>query len=225
MTKQQIKAISFDMWGTLLKSNPQYKIERAKIIQNLRPEYTLEYIESVFNDVKKDIDFNVEKFGLSFNSLDVYQTVCNILDIDISCMTLQNLCENTFLQNMPTLYEDTNDILQLLYELDYELILASNTMFIQSNILRKVLQNLGIEHYFDKLLFSDELNVSKPNVLFYQQVHMEAQNIKKNIMHVGDNLITDIIGAKDYGFNYYQVHSNNTENKTLTDLYKYLKNA
>jgi len=221
----KIKTISFDLWGTLIKSNPEYRSKRAKIVQNFCPNLSLEDIEMTFQNVKKDIDSNVEKFGLSYNAIDIYEIIINELNINhsVSANMLKVFCENVFIENPPSLYdEDTEEVLKLLYEQDYKLILSSNTLMIESHILLELLVNLNIAKYFNDFIFSDVIKVSKPSVHFFQELQIRSKCLKEHIVHVGDNYITDYVGAHNYGLKRYSIHSKSNK-ETINDFYKYLK--
>jgi len=66
--------------------------------------------------------------------------------------------------------------------------------------LRKLLAEEGVAEYFDLMLFSDEAGIRKPDPAIF---HLAASGLKMEpteIVHVGDNLKTDVWGAKKAGF-------------------------
>jgi len=70
--------------------------------------------------------------------------------------------------------------------------------------MRKFLIEEDLDQYIDFHIYSDELKVSKPNPLVFQEVKnlIKNQNLEMNqILHIGDNAIADYKGAKDFGFN------------------------
>ena len=79
--------------------------------------------------------------------------------------------------------------------------LSSNTGFIEGETLRTTLANMGILQYFDFLIFSDEINASKPSSHFFQHVYDHIDVPKKAVLHIGDNPKADYQGAKNFGFN------------------------
>ena len=87
-----------------------------------------------------------------------------------------------------------------------------------------MLRYLKISNFFKFQLYSDELNLSKPNSLFFDYVYLNTNKFcsnieKKSIIHVGDNPVADIQGADSYGFKSYLINSNN---KSLKDFYQTL---
>ncbi len=66
--------------------------------------------------------------------------------------------------------------------------------------LRRFLAREDITKYFDEMLFSDELGIRKPDTEIFQ---LAAQKLKAKpceIVHIGDNLKSDVWGAKRAGF-------------------------
>ncbi len=62
------------------------------------------------------------------------------------------------------------------------------------------LQNLyGIRDYFDVLSFSDEIGVRKPHPAIFKKTLKELGLPANNVLHVGDNVLDDISGAKSVG--------------------------
>jgi FMN phosphatase YigB (HAD superfamily) len=66
--------------------------------------------------------------------------------------------------------------------------------------LRRFLDRAGIAKCFDIMLFSDEIGIRKPNPEIFLKA-AETMSVKPcEIVHVGDNLKSDVYGAKNAGF-------------------------
>ena len=57
----------------------------------------------------------------------------------------------------------------------------------------------GLSQYFEKAFFSCDEKDKKPNGSFYQKVLNYSKLEKSDIIMVGDNPISDIKGANDFG--------------------------
>lgn len=218
---QKIKTISFDLWNTLIKSNPEFKKERNFIISKYC-NFDIETINSTFNNVKKDLDGIVEKFGISFTSEQAYAKVFNILNIDKNKFRIiKNACDMLFIEHLPLIISNTENILDNLSK-KYELVISSNTLFVSSAVLKTSLEHLRLDKYFHHMYFSDKLGVSKPHINFFKEVHINSTSLINEILHVGDNTITDIAGASEYGFEIYEFSKlyNNNINTLYTELNK-----
>jgi len=203
-----IKALTFDLWGTLIKGSPNYKEKRADLIRTYKKELTSDEINLAFNNIKKSFDENVEKFGISYNSTYLYSVILKELGLDdYLAKDIKIRCESLFVENYPKLY--CEDIPDILYQLSkkYELHLISNTLLIDGICLRSIMHKLKIFNYFKSFTFSDEAGVSKPNYEIFKIAHQKILYPKENIMHIGDNYNTDEEGAKRYGFNFCGVNS------------------
>lgn len=200
-----IRAISFDLWGTIIKGNPEYKQRRTAYLQQFCDMHGDE-IQRIIDGVKKDTDHCVEQFGVHYESEAVHQMILNGLDIkDIGSDTFKTASEQLFMEHPPILIGNAAETLKTLREEGYRIILSSNTVLMNGSVLETVLSMLDIYEYFDMMLFSNELNVSKPNPEFYKHVHMFSGTQRQNIIHVGDNEITDVKGAMNYGINAYHL--------------------
>jgi len=196
----EIKTLSFDLWGTLIKSNPNFSDARAEYLK----QYTHMTVEEILYTIKKikhDIDTKVESFGFHFRSFDVYSIIHNELALcDVTIEDVRNKCTALFLDNMPELiHGDIAEKLNILSDY-YKMYISSNTVLQDGQYLRKVLKHHNILNCFNETFFSNELGFSKPDPRFFRVVHMAAMSKSSYILHIGDNLVTDYIGSTAYGF-------------------------
>lgn len=207
---KQIKAISFDLWNTLIKSNPEYNKWRNKYISLCSPK-SEEEIDVIIANIKRDINAGVEKFGFHYSSIDVYKMIqCQCGVTGITHFQLMGQCERLFLQYPPLLVDGVVHMLKTLKHDKYDLYIASNTLLIDGKFLIAALEKLGIMQYFTRAVFSSDICVSKPNPEFFKYLHMCTSVLKHEILHVGDNQWTDKRGADNYGMNNYYIISTDT---------------
>jgi FMN phosphatase YigB (HAD superfamily) len=79
------------------------------------------------------------------------------------------------------------------------LVLSSNTLTCPGTVTRQILDRHGITPFFHHLCFSDELGVAKPHRDFYTAVTAVTGRGAEDILHVGDDWRTDILGAAGAG--------------------------
>lgn len=221
---------SFDLWLTLIKSNPLFKQRRAAIFhQNFNTlGKSLSEVESIFRQVDLMVNSINETTGKNIDAEEMYLMVISIINDnkiclqDVDVQSLYQQMETLLLEHMPLIYCDrTAEVLAFLKdEPGITANLLSNTGFIKGITLRKVLNHLGIHQYFDFQLYSDEAGLSKPNKAFFQLMLDEVAKLKtvqpSQILHIGDNPKADIWGAEMAGVSSLLVNSNDTSILTLT---------
>ncbi|MCX2449892.1 HAD family hydrolase [Pedobacter sp. PLR] len=218
------KHYSFDLWLTLIKSNPAFKTERTKYFHarfNSKKK-TIEEVATVFRQVDLMVNAINEKTGKNIDADEMYLMVISIIndystdfqDVDTEGLYLE--METLLLNNMPLLYNPES--LTVLSELKASglstLNILSNTGFIKGKTLRKVLSSLKLSELLDFQLYSDEVRLSKPNPEFFKLMLNMIDREKHpeiglhEIIHIGDNPVADVKGAKAMGINTLLINSN-----------------
>ena len=217
---------SFDLWLTLIKSNPLFKPARIEYFfenYNFSKKNKIE-IKKIFRKVDLMCNLINEKVGKNVDAMEMYLMVLYLLDekdhgIDaIEMAELYQQMEELVLENTPILLnQNIRPTLIRIREQGATTSILSNTGFIKGTTLRKVLTKLKILDLFDFVIFSDEIDMSKPNDKIYELLYNEVKVLKKSnsikkekIVHLGDNYTADYLGAKNFGFNAVFVDKLNT---------------
>jgi len=87
------------------------------------------------------------------------------------------------------------------------LALLSNTMRTPGVVLRQVLERLGVGGFFAHTTFSDEIGVRKPDPEIFALTLRALQVDAAEAVHVGDDPILDVLGARRAGLRVIQVTS------------------
>lgn len=217
------KHYSFDLWLTLIKSDSRFKVARSTYFYEKHNQFKKSFseIEKIIREV--DImctDMN-EITGRNISSEEMYYMVLFKLGkdgISIEMINrIQDDMERLFFAYLPEYYdEDTLDVLRELKSRGSTLSITSNTGFIKGKTLRKLIA-MKFEDIFEFQIYSDEVGCSKPSSdIFYHVTggiyslyEKKQENLPSNIdiLHVGDNPIADLQGAKKYGFNSYLLNN------------------
>jgi putative hydrolase of the HAD superfamily len=223
---------SFDLWLTLIKSNPEFKIQRTKIFhRDFNPSNkSIDEVARIFRQVDLMCNAVNENTGKNIDSDEMYLMVISLINDnrlnikDIDTGKLYKDMETLLFNYLPVPYSPvTIEVLDhLKKKRGGTFSLLSNTGFIKGLTLKKVLTELKIDQYFDFQLYSDEAGMSKPNPAFFE---LMLQNIKRvnhpkqinlnNIIHVGDNPVTDVEGANAAGIKSMLINSNNQDITSL----------
>lgn len=219
-----IKHISFDLWMTLIRSHPEFKLRRAQLIIDMfgLKDCRAHEIDTFVRKVDKVFD---RKNMISGQKLSANKMYCKVLQkvlpqteivTEEKAIDLRKRSDELFVKYSPVfLNDDIKSILFGLNERGYTLNLSSNTGFVEGDILRSVLDKMGILDCFHFLVFSDEINASKPSSHFFEVVHKQSSVAKNEILHIGDNPKADYMGAKSFGFEALLITE---DNYTLNDI-------
>ncbi|HEX8461815.1 MAG TPA: HAD family hydrolase [Segetibacter sp.] len=224
---------SFDLWMTLIKSNPAFKQERTKFFHNnFNTRGTaLEEVGLVFRQIDVMCNAINEKTGGNMAAEEMYLMVISTINDyhyplqEVNLTALYADMEELVLKYLPVTY--SNETAKVLHELKQKapastFSLLSNTAFIKGSTLRKVLKRLELDQYFDFQLYSDEIGMSKPNATLFKlmiEAILEKRGLDnmdlKEILHIGDNPKADIWGAEKAGVSSLLINSNNLTISTL----------
>lgn len=208
-----IKAITFDLWNTIFE-NKFYSDFRLNLfilfLKQVQIVYDLQKIKNSFN-----LAFSLPERKYDENehiyTEDRLSKMLEILQIDLTEShkhLIKNLFEKVMLKDPPLLKKGVKQTLEELSS-DYKIGLISNTGITPGRIICKVFQGCEILKYFDVKIFSDEVRYYKPHKLIFKTAIESLNCIPQNVIHIGDNLETDIKGAQD--FNMYTVWFNESK--------------
>ena len=89
----------------------------------------------------------------------------------------------------------------------FALAVVSNTMRTPGSVLRAILDRAGLLAPFATLTFSDECGVRKPDPAIFAQTLARIGVAPAEAVHVGDDPVLDVEGARDAGMRVIQVVS------------------
>lgn len=221
---QNYQHFSFDLWLTLIRSNPAFKEKRAQFFHqhfNYR-DLPLDGVKHTFRQVDIMCNLINEKTGKNIDADEMYLMVLSMMndgDARIWQIDIEKLyadMEALVFEYLPVAFCDrTLAVLSHLKQNTKATTgILSNTGFIKGVTLRKVLNQIGIDRYIDFQLYSDEVGMSKPNPKFFKMMldqlsthHTEIDLTR--VIHIGDNSIADVAGANAVGLQSYLINSNN----------------
>ncbi|MCQ8268228.1 HAD family hydrolase [Streptococcus suis] len=93
-----------------------------------------------------------------------------------------------------SLYPETIDALEKLSQ-NYRLGIIAN----QSSSVRELLKEWGIESYFQLIILSEEVGLSKPDSTIFKLALQKASTTANRVVYVGDRYDNDIVPAKSLG--------------------------
>lgn len=103
------------------------------------------------------------------------------------------------------LYPGVKEALRQLQEDGHRLWLLSNA---QRVFTAHELKLLGLEEYFDGIYISSDYGCRKPDIRFFEALMQERSLAARDCLMIGNDLTTDIGGAKQAGLRTFYIHSN-----------------
>ncbi|MCY3647733.1 MAG: HAD family hydrolase [Chloroflexi bacterium] len=94
------------------------------------------------------------------------------------------------------LFEDAREFLEAAREAGLPLALITNG---PTDLQRSKLGTLGIDHWFGVVAISGEVGVAKPDPAIFEHALLGMGLEREGVWHVGDNLATDVAGARAAG--------------------------
>lgn len=208
----EYKHLSFDLWLTLIKSNPEFKNKRNLLFKDFfEVGFSIEKVTEVVRYYDVLCNNINEKTGLNIDTFEIYYLILNALNVNINDIEIEKLSqfyketESLFMKFKPDLiYPKIQLMFQEIVEQEKTISILSNTAFIKGITLRKLMSYYELENYFSFQIYSDETGFSKPNKEIFQLVYNEINRFKllekKKVLHIGDNKIADYKGAIKFGF-------------------------
>lgn len=210
---------SFDLWLTLIKSNPLFKQKRDELLKSY---FAIEKDIAIVNKTMRYYDVLSNKIsertGKHIDRLQIYLMVLNALEIDI--MSIDASIFDNFFAEVDALFlvykpilidESIPQLFEYFYAKNKSINILSNTAFIHGSTLRQVLDYYNLSPYLTFQLYSDEVGLSKPNPQFFEYLFQSLNAIKslpKNkIVHIGDNPYADGQGAAKAGLDFILIKS------------------
>ncbi len=182
---------SFDLWLTLIRSNPLFKQERVRFFhQHFNTQHkTIQETAFIFRQVDLMVNAINEKTGKNLDADEMYLMVISLINNgcfplqEINLTLLQEEMESLLFKHLPLIYssQTVNVLGQIVKSGESTTSILSNTGFISGKTLRKVLKQLNLDGYFDFQLYSDEAGMSKPNPDFFKLMLNQVAAIKKFI--------------------------------------------
>lgn len=202
-----ISAVTFDFWNTLYKLPVQGGATRKRVEKFLH----------IFK--KSGISRSADELGQAFKQCWTYADHCQradeheitpaghvryileLLNIKASPELWQAVYDaytRALEDSPPQLCDGVRETLSTLAN-SCALAVICNTGGTPGVLLRKFMQDDGILDYFNFLVFSDEVGWAKPSIHIFQHTLSNLKCRAEQAAHIGDDPVTDIMGAKRAG--------------------------
>jgi len=208
-----VRAVTFDLWETLLFEKDGASARRA----DARCRNLAEALNSLgFNVSVKELSVAITE-TVSF-MMTTWETCRDVACVDQIRLIVKKASKDSlelrrewtdslvsaynlsFREVPPYLNPEARKALEDLKKRDKHVGLICNTGLTSGTALRQFLADARVAEYFSFMLFSEEIGIRKPDPRIF---HLAAERLcvqPCEIVHVGDNLKTDVWGAMNAGF-------------------------
>ncbi|WP_297427807.1 HAD family hydrolase [Clostridium sp.] len=203
----------FDLYGTLvdIKTNENSKIlwEKLALFYSFNgASYDAKSLKNSYKNKVKEIQLSISNTDYpDFPIETVFESLFKDKNVHVSLDTLKATAQMFRVLSIKhlKLYDGVLDLLNLLKQRKKKIFLLSNAQRIFTLYEMKI---LGIDKYFDGILFSSDCFVCKPDAKFYNKLLNEFNiDINSSIM-IGNDPIADIEGSNYLGLDSLYIDSN-----------------
>lgn len=212
-SKPEIKAVTLDLWETLLLerdgANEQRNLIRcrnlARALSKFGVKISVDRLISVLKAMTPWL-LTVWEKNREVTHLDQIRFIIKAATDGSVSLREEGLDElssayvSAIYELPPYLNPDAPQLLRWLKDHGKKIGLICNVGRTPGFILRKFLKDEGIGNFFDVMIFSDEAGIRKPHPEIFRMAARRLGVKPSEIVHVGDNLRSDVWGAKNAGF-------------------------
>lgn len=210
-----IKAVSFDLWDTLVDDDSDEAVRAARGLRSKHDErrfltwQALNGCEPIEMDrVVLAYDTADAGFNLVWKQNHINWTLEQRLNVTLSGLG-RTLPGNVFAQLVadlarmeidipPNPIEDVADSLKALSK-DFKLGVCSDAVMTPGTGLRQILEGHGLKQYFSAFAFSDEVGHAKPHASMFDAAAQQLGVERHEMIHVGDRDQNDVKGPHAIG--------------------------
>jgi len=223
----RIKAVTFDLWETLLFDKDGADLERKTIRCNQLCQVLR---KSGWNISVKQVETALGQTNSSL--MKIWDQNLDVPHVEMIRIFLKHASQGKVTLRNPSLNSvsrayisvlhdvppyvnpDAVETLQWLEKENMRVGIICNTGLTPGTELRKLLTNERIAQHFKIMLFSNEIGIRKPDKKIFDLAAQMLNVRPQEMIHIGDNLKTDVYGAKNAG--YHAIHLSSTQGRDHT---------
>ena len=198
-----IKAVLFDLDGTLCDSDTAWSIAQKEMFQRLRKQYPYlseEAIANAWTTVHQRLFQHVDAGKLSMAAVRDSRFQCLFEELGLFTDEAMEALSDFFCSRYLTslqLYEDV-PVLEKLHAYHVGIITNGAHDEHTDSQLSKV-RHLGLNERIQSLTISGEIGIRKPKIEIFKVACERADVLPKAAVYVGDSVQNDIVGANRAG--------------------------
>lgn len=195
-----IKAISFDLWFTLIREDPVDTMQYTLMRVNALHEFVSKYKAISTEEVMKVYEiFESVRGFIDHRSLS--NMVALALGLRLSpeaLVELGRIYDESTKEFRPKVNEEVYEVLPRIKAAGLKIGVTSNTSFSEEGV-RAMLENAGLLKYIDAIVSSSSTGFNKPHPKIYSHLVSRLALEPGEVLHVGDSCVNDALGALNAG--------------------------
>lgn len=202
-----IKVISFDLWGTLFDDSDyirELEEKRIKACIEISKKYNLlqtdNWREIILNE-RRDFQ-KIERKGKCPDHKVRIKSILLKVNSNVNedvVEELSSLFEEISLMYMPIVNQQLVTYIKELRRKLLPCIILSNTGLISAEVIRKLLKRTNLYNLFDRIYLSEEIGICKPSIDIFKIPIIEYSIFPHQMLHIGDSDFFDIEAAQKVG--------------------------
>lgn len=203
-----VRALTIDFWNTMVVARTNGERRQAQRLAHLedvvlahQPERTRKEIEDALGEAIRRFQHVWKNDRCTPTTADLIQDVWGRLGLRVDearHAETVNVFEEGLLYGPPAFVDGLPDTLAWAAH-NYRLGIISDTMFSPGRIIRRLLREHNLLHYFEAFVFSDEVGYAKPDVRAFEEAAAALDVRPDQLAHIGDLRRTDVAGAREAG--------------------------
>ncbi|GAB3579900.1 HAD family hydrolase [Calidifontibacter terrae] len=211
-----VRAVSLDIWGTLLRSDPAFKPERNELLRSaLVPQVDSERFDAVMREADREADEISMGRGADVGFVERIELTLARLEAKVVQPPYEELFrqqQQLALEHHPLPLDERLPGLVASLAGTMPVVLTSNTGMLPGSLMRHLLQLAGFPPIAG--IFSNEVDWAKPDRRIFAATleliaRIEGEPIGPgDVLHIGDNPVADADGARSAGLQTVLVRPN-----------------
>ena len=210
-----IKAVTFDLWDTLVDDDSDEPIRAAQGLRSKKAERRYQIWEALNANEHIDYELVALAYDTAEAGFNVVWKECHInwtveqrirvvlagLKRQVSDETFEKLVQGHARMEVDISPLPIDGIAEALEDLSmrYKLCVVSDSIVTPGVGLRDILDKHGLKKYFSGFAFSDEVGRSKPHASMFESASRQLGVELNEIVHVGDRDHNDVKGPHAIG--------------------------
>ena len=210
-----IKAVTFDLWDTLVDDDSDEPIRAAQGLRSKKEERRYQIWEALNANEQIDYELVALAYDTAEAGFNVVWKECHInwtveqrirvvlagLKRQVSDETFEKLVQGHARMEVDISPLPIDGIAEALEDLSmrYKLCVVSDSIVTPGVGLRDILDKHGLKKYFSGFAFSDEVGRSKPHASMFESASRQLGVKLNEIVHVGDRDHNDVKGPHAIG--------------------------